>query len=134
MKIISKILAFCGLILTTASCAATPDASQLRKEAVLLNAHQSKIREAIRVFVRKDAGRFVIADPDSLSLSPNMVVHRRAQDIQPETRRLPAANLNYKLVSDGSRCWLIRHETNFDGPVAEELMLPDSAQCRIMTN
>lgn len=132
MKIISKVLALSGFILTSASCAATPDTSQLRQEAILLNADQSKIREAIRVFVRNDAGRFVKADPDSLALSPNMVVNRRARDFQSEMRTLPAANLDYKLMSDGTNCWLIRHETDPNSPIAVELRLPDTARCRIV--
>jgi hypothetical protein len=132
MNILSKVLAFSGIILTSTSCAATPDVSQTRNEAVLLNSDQSNIREAIRVFVRQDAGRFVNADPDSLAVSPNMVVHRRARDFQADMRTLPAANLDYRLVSDGANCWLIRHETTLDSPIAAELRLPDSAQCRIV--
>jgi hypothetical protein len=132
MNILSKVLAFSGIILTSTSCAATPDVSQTRNEAVLLNSDQSNIREAIRVFVRQDAGRFVKADPDSLAVSPNMVVHRRARDFQADMRTLPAANLDYRLVSDGANCWLIRHETTLDSPIAAELRLPDSAQCRII--
>ena len=132
MKVLPKILAFSGLIIASSSCAATPDALQPRNEAVLLNTNQSNIREAIRVFVRKDAGRLVKADPDSLALSSNLVVHRRARDYQAEMRTLPPANLNYKLVSDGRNCWLIRHETNLDSPIAAELLLPDSAQCRVV--
>jgi len=111
------------------SCAATPDTANKRKDAVLLNADRSDIREAIRIFVRQDAGRFVIADPDSLAHSPDMVVHRRASDFEPRSRTLPSANLNYRLLSDGTYCWLIRHESDLDSPIAVELLLPESAQC-----
>ena len=45
------------------SCAATPDdALSQRRDSVLLNTNNNEIREAIRIFVREDAGRFVIAD------------------------------------------------------------------------
>lgn len=111
------------------SCAATPDTVQTRQDAVLLNADRADIREAIRIFVRKDAGRFVRAEPDSLADSPDMVVHRRAPDYESQSRSLPPANLNYRLMSDGIDCWLIRHESGLDSPVAVELPLPKSAQC-----
>jgi len=124
-----QIITFCMLSMAGVSCAATPDMTYKRKDAVLLNADRSEIREAIRIFVRQDAGRFVIADPDSLTRSPDMVVNRRASDFEYQSRTLPPANLNYRLLSDGTHCWLIRHETSSDSPIAVELQLPKSAQC-----
>ena len=51
------------------SCAATPDdALSQRRYSVLLNTNNNEIREAIRIFVREDAGRFVIANLDSCLL------------------------------------------------------------------
>ena len=129
MKYTSKIITICVLASSAISCAATPNSSAQSREAVLLNPELPEVREAIRVFVRKDIGRFVIADPDSLAASPNMIVHRRARDYESGLRKLPAANLNYRLVSDGNRCWLIRHETDANSPLAAELILPDSAIC-----
>ena len=112
------------------SCAATPDdALSLRRNSVLLNTDRNEIREAIRVFVREDAGRFVIANLDSLAHSPNMIVQRRARDYQNKIRKLPAANLSYRLVSDGKNCWLIRHESSLNSPIAAELLLPETARC-----
>ena len=113
------------------SCAATSNMTYERKEAVLLNTDRSDIREAIRIFIRQDAGRFVIADPDSLARSPDMVVHRRASDFERRSRTLPSANLKYRLVTDGTHCWLVRHESGLDSPIATELLLPESAQCTI---
>lgn len=130
MKFTSKIIVLCVLVSSVISCAATPNTSSQSRDAVLLNANLAEVREAIRVFVRKDIGRFVIADPDSLAASPNMIVRRRARDYELGTRKLPAANLNYRLVSNGSGCWLIRHETDSSSPLVSELKLPDSAICR----
>ena len=124
-----KVLTLYILSSVGVSCAATPESPTPRNDAVLLNADKAEIREAIRIFVRKDAGNFVIADPDSLTHSPNMVVHRRAQDYERQLRKLPAANLNYRLVSDGRQCWLIRHETSSDSPITAELLLPEAARC-----
>ena len=104
-----------------------------RSDATLLNADRAEIREAIRVFVRKDAGNFVIADPDALTHSPNMFVRRRAEDYERQIRNLPAANLNYRLVSDGRQCWLIRHESSPDSAIAAEFLLPKSARCTAYT-
>jgi len=58
-----------------------------------------------------------------------MVVHRRAQDFSSQSRTLPRANLDYRLLTDGDRCWLIRHESGLDSPIATELLLPATAQC-----
>ena len=91
--------------------------------------NNNEIREAIRIFVREDAGRFVIANLDSLAHSPNMIVQRRARDYQNKIRKLPAANLSYRLVSDGKNCWLIRHESSLNSPIAAELLLPETARC-----
>ena len=130
MKFSSKIIALNILAVSFISCAATPNTSSQSRDAILLNADLPEVREAIRVFVRKDIGRFVVADPDSLAASPNLVVRRRARDYESSIRKLPAANLNYRLVSDGNRCWLIRHETDSASPLAAELTLPDSAICQ----
>ena len=112
------------------SCAATADdALSQRRDSVLLNTNNNEIREAIRIFVREDAGRFVIADLDSLANNPNMIVRRRARDYQNQIRKLPAANLNYRLVGDGKYCWLIRHESSQNSPIAAELLLPETARC-----
>lgn len=114
------------------SCAAMPDeALSQRRDSILLNADRNEIREAIRIFVREDAGRFVIADLDSLAHSPNMIVRRRARDYQNQIRKLPAANLNYRMVSDGKNCWLIRHESSLSSPIAAELLLPETARCAL---
>jgi len=101
MKLSCQIIVFCA-ITANMSCAATPNTLQKREAAVLLNADKSNIRESIRIFVRQDAGRFVIADPDSLAYSSDMVVHRRASDFQSQSRTLPPANLDYRLVTDGT--------------------------------
>jgi len=128
-----KIFALCcGLSIAGLSCAATSDTIK-RKEAVLLNADRSDIREAIRIFVRKDAGRFVIADPDSLSHGPNLVVHRRARDYEYRSHTLPSANLKYRLISDGTQCWLMRHESEPDSPIAAQILLPESARCAVIS-
>ena len=131
MRLGRILLALCVISVTGMSCAATSDTPHNRHDAILLNADRSDIREAIRIFVRQDAGRFVIADPDSLGRSPDMVVHRRARDFERRSRTLPSANLKYRLLSDGKKCWLIRHESGHDSPIAIELLLPESAQCRI---
>jgi len=131
VRLSHKIIALCVLSTAGMSCAATSNMTYERKEAILLNADRSDIREAIRIFVRQDAGRFVIADPDSLGHSPDMVVHRRARDFERLSRTLPSANLKYRLLSDGTNCWLIRHESGLDSPIAAELLLPKSAQCAI---
>ena len=131
MRLGHTLLALCMGSATAMSCAATSDTPHNRHGAVLLNADRSDIREAIRIFVREDAGRFVIADPNSLGRSPDMVVHRRASDFERRSRTLPSANLKYHLLSDGANCWLIRHESGLDSPIASELLLPESAQCRI---
>lgn len=133
MKSIPKIMALYMLALAAVSCAATPVRTPQQKDVVLLNADRPEIREAIRVFVRKDAGRFVIADPDTLAQTPNLVVRRRAQDYESQIRKLPTANLNYHLVSRGKDCWLIRHETGLDSPIAAELLLPNIARCAVYT-
>ena len=129
MTLSRQIIAFCIISAASVSCAATSDTQQTRKDAVLLNADRSDIREAIRIFVREDAGRFVIADPDSLTHSPDMIVHRRARDLESQSRSLPPSNLNYRLLSDGRYCWLIRHESGLDSPIAAEQLLPKSARC-----
>ena len=131
MRLGHTLLALCVGSATAMSCAATSDKPYNLHDAVLLNADRSDIREAIRIFVRQDAGRFVIADPDSLVRSPDMVVHRRASDFQRRSRTLPSANLKYRLLTDGTNCWLIRHESGLDSPIAAELLLPKSAQCTI---
>ena len=131
MRLGRILLALCVISVTGMSCAATSDTPHNRHDAILLNADRSDIREAIRIFVRQDAGRFVIADPDSLVRSPDMVVHRRASDFQRRSRTLPSANLKYRLLTDGTNCWLIRHESGLDSPIAAELLLPKSAQCTI---
>ncbi len=130
MKFTSKIILLSMLASSVMSCAATPNTASQSRDAVLLNADLPEVREAIRVFVRKDIGRFVIADPDSLAISPNMIVRRRARDYENQIRKLPAANLNYRLVSDGNNCRLIRHETDLNSPLAAELALPNSAICK----
>ena len=130
MKLSCQIIVFCA-ITANISCAATPNTLQKREAAVLLNADKSNIREAIRIFVRQDAGRFVIADPDSLAYSSDMVVHRRASDFQSQSRTLPPANLDYRLVTDGTQCWLVRHESGLDSPIAAEQLLPETAQCAV---
>jgi len=129
MRIGGQVIALCVLSTAGVSCASTSETTYSRNEAVLLNADRADIREAIRIFVRKDAGRFVIADPDSLAHNPNMVVHRRASDIEFQSRTLPSANRNYRLLSDGVHCFLIRHESGPDSPIATELLLPESAHC-----
>ena len=129
MRLGRILLALCVISVTGMSCAATSDTPHNRHDAILLNADRSDIREAIRIFVRQDAGRFVIADPDSLVGSPEMVVSRRARDFARRRRTLPSANLKYRLLSDGANCWLIRHESGLDSPIAIELLLPESAQC-----
>jgi len=129
VKLSRQMIVLCVLSTAAVSCAATADRVQTRQDAILLNADRSDIREAIRIFVREDAGRFVRAEPDSLADSPDMVVHRRARDFESQSRTLPPANLNYRLLSDGAQCWLIRHETGLDSPVAVELLLPKTAQC-----
>ena len=131
MRLGRTLLALCIISVTGMSCAATSDTPHNRYDAILLNADRSDIREAIRIFVREDAGRFVIVDPDSLGHSPDMVVHRRARDFERLSRTLPSANLKYRLLSDGTNCWLIRHESGLDSPIAAELLLPKSAQCTI---
>ena len=130
MKLSCQIIVFCA-ITANMSCAATPNTLQKREAAVLLNADKSNIRESIRIFVRQDAGRFVIADPDSLAYSSDMVVHRRASDFQSQSRTLPPANLDYRLVTDGTKCWLVRHESGLDSPIAAEQLLPETAQCAV---
>ena len=131
MRLGRILLALCVISVTGMSCAATSDTPHNRHDAILLNADRSDIREAIRIFVRQDAGRFVIADPDSLVRSPEMIVSRRARDFERRSRTLPSANLKYLLLSDGENCWLIRHESGLDSPIAAELLLPKSAQCTI---
>ena len=131
MRLGRILLALCVISVTGMSCAATSDTPHNRHDAILLNADRSDIREAIRIFVRQDAGRFVIADPDSLVRSPEMVVSRRARDFERQSRTLPSANRKYRLLSDGANCWLIRHESGPDSPIAIELLLPESAQCMI---
>ena len=130
MKLSCQIIVFCA-ITANMSCAATPNTLQKREAAVLLNADKSNIRESIRIFVRQDAGRFVIADPDSLAYSSDMVVHRRASDFQSQSRTLPPANLDYRLVTDGTQCWLVRHESGLDSLIAAEQLLPETAQCAV---
>ena len=98
MRLDRTLLALCIISATGMSCAATSDTPHNRHDAILLNADRSDIREAIRIFVRQDAGRFVIADPDSLVRSPDMVVHRRASDFQRRSRSLPSANLKLSLI------------------------------------
>ncbi len=131
MTFCRQIIALCVLSAAgiSVSCAATFETTHTRSEAVLLNVDRPDIREAIRIFVRKDAGRFVMADPDSLAHSPDMVLHRRAQDFERRSRTLSPANRNYRLLSDGVHCWLIRHESGTDSPIAAELLLPESARC-----
>lgn len=129
MKFIGRVLALVVIASAGISCAATPNSGSQPREAVLLNADRAEIREAIRIFIRKDAGNFVIADPDSLTISSKMVVQRRARDYEYQARRLPAANLDYRLLSDGNNCWLVRHETDSTSPVAAKLALPNSAIC-----
>lgn len=124
-------IAFCALSAANMSCAATPDVSQKREAAVLLNADKSDIRESIRIFIRQDAGRFVIADPDSLANSPDMVIHRRASDYESQSRTLPPANLDYRLLTNGTHCWLVRHESGHNSPIAAEQLLPETAQCAV---
>ena len=131
MRLDRTFLALCIISATGMSCAATSDTPHNRHDAILLNADRSDIREAIRIFVRQDAGRFVIADPDSLGRSPDMVVSRRARDFERRSRTLPSANLKYRLLSDGRNCWLIRHESGLDSPIAIELLLPESARCAV---
>ena len=134
MKFPGQFIVLFTLASSVMACAATPNTESQSRDAVLLNADLPEIREAIRVFVRKDIGRFVIADPDSLAISPQMVVQRRARDYENQIRKLPAANLNYRLISDGSRCWLIRHETDLNSPLAAKLELPDSAICKFYSS
>ena len=131
MRLNCKVIMICALGAASVSCASTANTAQNREAAVLLNADKSEIRESIRVFVRQDAGRFVRAEPDSLSLSPNMIIHRRARDFEARSRTLPPANLDYRLVTDGTNCWLMRHETGLDSPITAEHLLPDSAQCAL---
>lgn len=134
MRLGRQIIALCVLATAGVSCAATSDTTPPRKEAVLLNTDRSDIREAIRIFVRQDAGRFLIADPGSLALSPDLVVHRRASDFQLRSRTLPTANTNYRLMSNGTQCWLIRHESDQNSPIAAELLLPETARCALISN
>ena len=134
MNLGRQIIALCVLTTAGVSCAATSDSTLARQEAVLLNADRADIREAIRIFVRQDAGRFVRADPDSLALSPDLVVHRRASDFQLRSRTLPTANTNYRLMSNGTQCWLIRHESDQNSPIAAQLLLPETARCAFITN
>ena len=131
MKLSYKVILFCAMSAANMSCAATPDNSQNRQAAVLLNAEKAEIRQSIRTFVRQDAGRFVRAEPDSLTNSPDMIVHRRARDFEARSRTLPPANLDYRLMTDGINCWLMRHESGPDSPIAAEHLLPDSAQCAL---
>ena len=131
IKLGHQLFALCIMSAASTSCAATPHMEHTRKDAILLNADRSDIREAIRIFVRQDAGRFVKADPDSLTRNSEMVVYRRASDFEARSRTLPPANLKYRLISDGVNCWLIRHETNLDSPITAELLLPESARCAI---
>ena len=131
MRISYQIIVFCALSAANMSCATTPNTSQKREAAVLLNADKSNIRESIRVFVRQDAGRFVIADPDSLAHSSDMVVRRRASDFESQSRTLPPANLDYRLITDGTQCWLVRHESGLDSPIVAEQLLPETAQCAL---
>lgn len=129
MKLIAKFTLVFMLSSASASCAATPDTLLPRTDAVLLNADRGEVREAIRIFVRQNSGRFVIADPDTLTQSPVLAVRRRARDYEAKIRKLPAANLNYRLVSNGSQCWLIRHESSPNSPIAAEVLLPETARC-----
>jgi len=129
MTLSRKIIALSVLSATSVSCAATPNTTPIRKDAVLVNAERGEIREAIRIFIREDAGRFVIADPDSLARKPDMTVRRRARDFESQSRTLPPANLNYRLVSNGTQCWLIRHVSDRNSPIAVERLLPETAQC-----
>lgn len=133
MKFIAKILALFMLSSAGVSCAATPDTLSQRADAVLLNADRSEVREAIRIFVRQNSGRFVIADPDTLTQSPVLVVRRRARDYESKIRKLPTANLNYRLLSNGRQCWLVRHESSLGSPIASEVLLPETAQCAVYT-
>jgi len=131
MRLSCQIIVFCALSAANVSCASTADTAQKREAAVLLNADKSEIRESIRVFVRQDAGRFVRAEPASLAQSPDMIVHRRARDFEARSRTLPPANLDYRLMTDGINCWLMRHESGPDSPIVAEHLLPDSAQCAL---
>lgn len=129
MNFLRHIMAISTIGLANISCATTADVTSNRSPAILLNVDKAELREAIRIFVRKDAGHFVIADPDAFSISPDMMARRRATDFQLRSRSLPAANLHYRLLSDGKNCWLVRHETDLESPIAVEILLPESARC-----
>ena len=125
------VLAAATAALALPACATSVNPADM-PDAVLLDAGVPSVREAIRVFVREDAGGSYRTLPDSLADGPELAVvaiqtASMTPGMTPPIDELLVGNIpQYRLkMGKDSRCHLMRV-----GGTEAVLTLPSEARCR----